>query len=46
VLVTHDLFDAYRICDRFVVMSHGRVALEATHDETSIEELVETVSLS
>jgi simple sugar transport system ATP-binding protein len=46
VLVTHDLFDAYRICDRFVVMSHGRVALEATHDQTSIEELVQTVSLS
>ena len=24
VLVTHNLHDAYRICDRFVVMSRGR----------------------
>ena len=46
VLVTHDLFDAYRICDRFVVMSHGEVALEATREKTSIEELIQTVSLS
>jgi simple sugar transport system ATP-binding protein len=46
VLVTHDLFDAYRICDRFVVMSHGQVALEATREETSIEELTQTVSIS
>jgi len=46
VLVTHDLFDAYRICDRFVVMSHGQVALEATKEQTSIEELIQTVSIS
>jgi simple sugar transport system ATP-binding protein len=46
VLVTHDLFDAYRVCDRFVVMSHGQVALQATRDQTSIEELTESVSLS
>lgn len=46
VLVTHDLYDAYRICDRFIVMSHGKVALEATREETSIEELTQTVSIS
>jgi simple sugar transport system ATP-binding protein len=46
VLVTHDLFDAYRICDRFVIMSHGQVALEATKEQTSIEELIQTVSIS
>jgi simple sugar transport system ATP-binding protein len=44
VLVTHNLHDAYRICDRFVVMSHGRVAFEATHDQTSVDELTERVS--
>ena len=46
VLVTHDLFDAYRICDRFIVMSHGEIVLEATREKTSIEELIQTVSLS
>jgi simple sugar transport system ATP-binding protein len=44
VLVTHNLHDAYRICDRFVVMSHGRVSYEATHDETSVDDLTERVS--
>jgi simple sugar transport system ATP-binding protein len=44
VLVTHNLHDAYRICDRFVVMSHGRVAYEATHAETSVDDLTERVS--
>jgi simple sugar transport system ATP-binding protein len=46
VLVTHDLFDAYRICDRFIVMSHGEVVLEAIREKTSLEELIQTVSLS
>lgn len=44
VLVTHNLHDAYRICDRFVVMSHGRVAYVATRQETSVEDLTERVS--
>jgi len=44
VLVTHNLFDAYRICDRFVVMARGRVVLQATREETSVEELIEHVS--
>ncbi len=46
VLVTHDLYDAYRICDRFVVMSHGQIAMQARREDTSIEELIEKVSLS
>ncbi|MDA8101668.1 MAG: ATP-binding cassette domain-containing protein [Nitrospiraceae bacterium] len=44
ILVTHDLYDAYRICDRFVVMSRGRTILKAAKSETSIEELTEKVS--
>jgi simple sugar transport system ATP-binding protein len=44
VLVTHNLHDAYRLCDRFVVMSHGRVAYEATSAETSVDDLTERVS--
>ena len=44
VLVTHNLYDAYRICDRFVVMGHGEVVFQATQEETSVEELTEHVS--
>ncbi len=44
VLVTHNLYDAYRICDRFVVMGHGEVVFQATQAETSVEELTEHVS--
>jgi simple sugar transport system ATP-binding protein len=44
VLVTHNLHDAYTLCDRFTVMSHGRVAYEATRDDTSVDDLTERVS--
>lgn len=44
VLVTHNLYDAYRICDRFVVMGHGEVVFQATQKETSVQELTEHVS--
>jgi simple sugar transport system ATP-binding protein len=44
VLVTHNLYDAYRICDRFIVMGHGEVVFQATQKETSVEELTEHVS--
>ncbi len=44
VLVTHNLYDAYRICDRFVVMGHGEVVFQATQAQTSVEELTEHVS--
>jgi simple sugar transport system ATP-binding protein len=44
VLVTHNLHDAYRICDRFVVMSHGRVVYEASRKQTSVDDLTERVS--
>lgn len=46
VLVTHNLYDAYRICDRFVVMARGQVVFQATQKETSVEELTEHVSRS
>ncbi|HEX7291251.1 MAG TPA: ATP-binding cassette domain-containing protein [Conexibacter sp.] len=44
VLVTHNLYDAYRICDRFVVMARGQVIANAKRAATSIEELTEKVS--
>jgi len=46
VLVTHNLYDAYRICDRFVVMAHGETVLNAAKSETSVEELTEKVTRS
>jgi simple sugar transport system ATP-binding protein len=44
ILVTHDLFDAYRICDRFVVIARGEKVFEATREQTTVEELIEKVS--
>jgi simple sugar transport system ATP-binding protein len=44
ILVTHDLFDAYRVCDRFVVIARGEKVFEARQDETTVEELIEKVS--
>jgi simple sugar transport system ATP-binding protein len=44
VLVTHNLHDAYRLCDRFVILSHGRVTYEATAAETSVDDLTDRVS--
>lgn len=43
VLVTHNLYHAYMVCDRFVVMSHGTKVFEAYKSETTIEELTDHV---
>ncbi|WP_417280275.1 ATP-binding cassette domain-containing protein [Celeribacter sp.] len=39
VLVTHNIYHAYQVCDRFVVMSHGAKVFEAKKEDTSIEEI-------
>jgi simple sugar transport system ATP-binding protein len=46
VLVTHNLYHAFMVCDRFVVMNHGRKVFEAIKDKTSIEELTRHVVLT
>jgi simple sugar transport system ATP-binding protein len=43
VLVTHNLYHAYQVCDRFVVMNHGQKTLDAPKHKTSIEELTQHV---
>lgn len=43
VLITHNLYHAYQVCDRFVVMSHGQVRANVKRDEVTIEELTEQV---
>jgi simple sugar transport system ATP-binding protein len=43
VLVTHNLYHAFQVCDRFVVMSHGQKVYEVLKGETSIETLTQHV---
>jgi simple sugar transport system ATP-binding protein len=43
VLVTHNLYHAFMVCDRFVVMSHGAKVFEARKEDTSIEEVTDHV---
>ena len=43
VLVTHNLYHAFQVCDRFVVMSHGAKVFEARKEDTSIEEVTDHV---
>jgi simple sugar transport system ATP-binding protein len=43
VLVTHNLYHAFMVCDRFVVMSHGTAVYEARKEDTSIQELTDHV---
>jgi simple sugar transport system ATP-binding protein len=43
VLVTHNLYHAYQVCDRFVVMSHGQKVHEVLKQDTTIEKLTQHV---
>ncbi len=43
VLVTHNLYHAYQVCDRFVVMSHGQKTLDLLKGETTIDQLTKHV---
>lgn len=43
VLVTHNLYHAFMVCDRFVVMSHGIKVFEAAKKDTTIEEVTDHV---
>jgi simple sugar transport system ATP-binding protein len=46
VLVTHNLYHAYQVCDRFVVMSHGKKVLDLPKAETTLEELTAAVVMT
>ena len=43
VLITHNLYRAYQLCDRFIVMNRGEVAFEATKEDTTVDELTRHV---
>jgi simple sugar transport system ATP-binding protein len=46
VLVTHNLYHAYQVCDRFVIMSHGTKVFDVDKANTTIEELTQHVVLT
>ena len=46
VLVTHNLYHAYQVCDRFVIMSHGTKVFDVARADTTIEELTRHVVLT
>jgi simple sugar transport system ATP-binding protein len=43
VIVTHNLHHAYRIADRFVILSHGKKLADTAKGETSIDELMKLI---
>lgn len=43
VLVTHNLHHAFKVCDRHIVMNHGRVILNVRRENTDIDELTAAV---
>jgi simple sugar transport system ATP-binding protein len=46
VLVTHNLYHAYQVCDRFVIMSHGTKVFDVAKADTTIGQLTEYVVLT
>jgi simple sugar transport system ATP-binding protein len=43
VLVTHNIYHAFQVCDRFVVMSHGAKVFEARKEDTTMQEVTDHV---
>ena len=43
VLVTHNIYHAFQVCDRFVVMSHGQKVCDLPKSDISIEQMTRTV---
>lgn len=43
VLVTHNLHHAFQVCDRHIVMNHGKKILEVNREDTSVAELTAAV---
>ncbi|MDP9587498.1 UNVERIFIED_ORG: simple sugar transport system ATP-binding protein [Shinella zoogloeoides] len=46
VLVTHNIYHAYQVCDRFVIMSHGTKVFDVDKVDTTINQLTEYVVLN
>lgn len=46
VLVTHNIYHAYQVCDRFVIMSHGTKVFDVAKADTTINQLTDYVVLT
>ena len=46
VLVTHNIYHAYQVCDRFVIMSHGTKVFDVDKADTDIAQLTDYVVLT
>jgi len=43
VFVTHNIYHAFRVCDRFVVMAHGQSVKSVAKADTSLNELTDLI---
>ncbi len=43
VLVTHNLHHAFQVCDRHIVLNHGRTILDVKREQTTVAELTAAV---
>jgi simple sugar transport system ATP-binding protein len=43
VFVTHNIYHAFRVCDRFVVMAHGQAVRSVAKADTSLNELTDMI---
>jgi len=43
VFVTHNLYHAFRVCDRFVILAHGQNVQSSLKSETSLNELTDII---
>ena len=43
VFITHNLYHAYESCDRFTILSHGKVIQTVAKADTTLRELTEII---
>ena len=46
VLITHNIHHAYQVCDRFVILSLGRVMMNLPREATSVHELSDIIVMN
>lgn len=44
IFITHKIYDVYKICDRIVVLRHGKVLANFMKEDTSIDEITKLLS--
>jgi simple sugar transport system ATP-binding protein len=43
VFVTHNLYHAFRVCDRFAILAHGQNVQSTLKSDTSLNELTDII---